>query len=523
MTRGGAGAGQKEGQGAGRGGGGDAAIRLKVVEAMQRDIGKKRARIGPSAMERLGAAPGDTIEIACGRGATCAVAWPADEDEGRADIVRIDGQTRRNAGAGTGDTAVVRRIGVGRAASVRLVQPQGMPVLDGEFASFVRKRLADMPLYVGDVVAVTVLGRAIELAVAEMSPGAGAATIAGSTRLSVTEGPVGPGRGAGVGGDGPESGGAAATYEEVGGLGAEMAAMREIVEMPLRHPEVFAKLGVESHGGILMHGPPGCGKTLIARVLAVESGASMYSISGPEIMNKYYGESEARLRTIFKEARENSPSIIFIDEIDAVAPSRERVQGDVEKRVVAQLLALMDGIAGRGNVIVLGATNRPDGVDPALRRPGRFDREVEISVPNKDGRLEVLQIHTRGMPVADRAGLDRLAGELHGYTGADIKSLCREAALKAARRHLPEGGGGGRVSAGVLESIRGRARRLLRGHAPGGADGDARVLRRAAARALVRRRRACRRKARPAGQPDRRHVHPRQGLPRWASPPRAAP
>ena len=424
---------------------------------MQRDIGKKRARIGPSAMERLGASPGDAIEIACGGGATCAVAWPADEDEGRADIVRIDGQTRRNAGAGTGDTAEVKRIGVGPAASVRLVQPQGMPVLDGEFASFVRKRLADMPLYVGDVVAVTVLGRAIELAVAEMSPGAGAATIAESTRLSVTEGPGRPRQGAAwEGGGGPGHGGAAATYEEVGGLGAEMAAMREIVEMPLRHPEVFAKLGVESHGGILMHGPPGCGKTLIARVLAAESGASMYSISGPEIMNKYYGESEARLRTIFKEARENSPSIIFIDELDAVAPSRERVQGDVEKRVVAQLLALMDGIAGRGNVIVLGATNRPDGVDPALRRPGRFDREVEISVPNKDGRLEVLQIHTRGMPVADRAGLDRLAGELHGYTGADIKSLCREAALKAARRHLPEGGGGGggRVSAGVLESIK---------------------------------------------------------------------
>ena len=429
-------------------------VRLRVAEAMQRDIGKKRARIGPRAMEGLGAAPGDAVEIASGGGgkaggATCAVVWPADEDERRADIVRIDGQTRRNAGAGTGDAVDVRRIPVTPASSVLLGQAPGAAPLDGELVAFVRRRLADVPLYRGDRVAVDVLGNAIELSVAEAAPRGGAVSIVPSTTIRVSQ-------------DGEEAAGAAprgaATYEEVGGLGAEMAAMREIVELPLRHPEVFAKLGVESHGGILLHGPPGCGKTLIARVLAGESGASMYSISGPEIMNKYYGESEARLRGIFKEARENSPSIIFIDEIDAVAPSRERVHGDVEKRVVAQLLALMDGMADRGNVVVLGATNRPDSVDPALRRPGRFDREVEVSVPNEDGRLEVLQIHTRGMPVAGRGGLERLAGDLHGYTGADIKSLCREAALRAVRRHLPGaggvGGGGWRVSADALESIK---------------------------------------------------------------------
>ena len=426
---------------------------------MQRDIGKKRARIGPGAMERLGAEPGDTVEIAPpggedreGARTTCAVVWPADEDERRADIVRIDGQTRRNAGAGTGDAVELRRIPVAQSESVSLEPASGAPPLDADLVAFVRRRLADVPLYRGDRVSVVVLGNAIDLSVAEALPRGGAVSIVPSTTVRVSQGR----QGEAPAGAAPAG---AATYEEIGGLGAEMAAMREIVELPLRHPEVFAALGVESHGGILLHGPPGCGKTLIARALAGESGATMYSISGPEIMNKYYGESEARLRGIFKEARENSPSIIFIDEIDAVAPSRERVQGDVEKRIVAQLLALMDGLADRGNVVVLGATNRLDGVDPALRRPGRFDREVEVSVPNKDGRLEVLQIHTRGMPVAGRDGLERLAGDLHGYTGADIKSLCREAALKAVRRYLPDAGRGGgpggrRVSADVLESIK---------------------------------------------------------------------
>ena len=214
--------------------------------------------------------------------------------------------------------------------------------------------------------------------------------------------------------------------------------MREIVELPLRHPELFTRLGIEPHSGVLLYGPPGCGKTLLAKVLASESDANMFSINGPEIMNKYYGETEAKLRDIFKEAKENSPGIIFIDEIDAIAPKREEAYGDVEKRVVAQLLALMDGLTDRGNVIVLGATNRPDSVDPALRRPGRFDREMEISVPNADGRLEVMEIHTRGMPIAKDVNLKTLSSELNGYTGADMKSLCREAAMRSIRRYLPE-------------------------------------------------------------------------------------
>ena len=228
------------------------------------------------------------------------------------------------------------------------------------------------------------------------------------------------------------------TYEEVGGLRSEIKVMREIVELPLRHPELFVRLGIEPHSGVLLYGPPGCGKTLLAKVLASESDANMFSINGPEIMNKYYGETEAKLRDIFKEAKENSPSMIFIDEIDAIAPKREEAYGDVEKRVVAQLLALMDGLTDRGNVIVLGATNRPDSVDPALRRPGRFDREMEISVPNADGRLEVMEIHTRGMPIASDVNLKVLSSELNGYTGADMKSLCREAAMRSIRRYLPE-------------------------------------------------------------------------------------
>ena len=224
----------------------------------------------------------------------------------------------------------------------------------------------------------------------------------------------------------------------MGGLSSEIKVMREIVELPLRHPELFTRLGIEPHSGVLLYGPPGCGKTLLAKVLASESDANMFSINGPEIMNKYYGETEAKLRDIFKEAKEHSPSIIFIDEIDAIAPKREEAYGDVEKRVVAQLLALMDGLTERGNVIVLGATNRPDSVDPALRRPGRFDREMEISVPNADGRLEVMEIHTRGMPIAKDVNLKVLSSELNGYTGADMKSLCREAAIRSIRRYLPE-------------------------------------------------------------------------------------
>ncbi len=401
----------------------DEPLQMRIGEVKQRDVGKKRARIGPDAMDYLKVTPGDIIEISCSK-SSCAVVWPADEDEKHQDIIRIDGQTRKNVDASLNDIAKIKKVITKVAKTVVLVPMNDSVTVDKEFTDFVKNRLKGLPLSQGDEISVMILGNSMDFKINKISP-KNVIKIDRSTNLSILSETVVDKK-------------IRVTYEEVGGLRSEIKAMREIVELPLRHPELFKRLGVDAHSGILLYGPPGCGKTLIAKVLASESEANMYSINGPEIMNKYYGETEARLRDIFKEAKDNAPSIIFIDEIDAIAPKREEAYGDVEKRVVAQLLALMDGLTERGNVIVLGATNRPESVDPALRRPGRFDREVEISVPNEDGRLEVLQIYTRGMPIDEKIDLRELASELHGYTGADIKSLCREAALKAIRRYLPE-------------------------------------------------------------------------------------
>lgn len=396
---------------------------MRVGEAKQRDVGKKRARIGPEAMDYLKVSPGDIIEV-MGSRSTCAVVWPADEDEKFPDMIRIDGQTRKNSGASLNDIVKIKKVTSKIAKTVALIPVNDAVTVDKEFTDFVKNRLKGLPIIHGDEISVMILGNSMDFKITKTTP-KHVVKIDRSTTLTIsTETSV--------------DRKVRVTYEEVGGLRHEVKAMREIVELPLKHPELFARLGVEPHSGILLYGPPGCGKTLIAKVLASESEANMYSINGPEIMNKYYGETEAKIRDIFKEAKDNSPSIIFIDEIDAIAPKREEAYGDVEKRVVAQLLALMDGLNERGNVIVLGATNRPESVDPALRRPGRFDREFEISVPNEDGRLEILLIHTRGMPVAEDVDLKDLASELHGYTGADIKSLCREAAMKSIRRYLPE-------------------------------------------------------------------------------------
>ena len=398
-------------------------LQMRVEEAKQRDIGKKRARIGPDAMDYLGVSPGDVIQIS-GKKITCAIVWPSDEDEKYPDTIRIDGQTRKNGNVGLNDIVEIKKIVTKPAKAITLTPITDTVTVDKEFSDFVKNRLKGLPLSHGDEISVMILGNAMDFKISKISP-KGVVRIERTTVLTILS-------------EKSEDKKFRITYEEVGGLRSEIKVMREIVELPLRHPELFTRLGIEPHSGVLLYGPPGCGKTLLAKVLASESDANMFSINGPEIMNKYYGETEAKLRDIFKEAKENSPGIIFIDEIDAIAPKREEAYGDVEKRVVAQLLALMDGLTDRGNVIVLGATNRPDSVDPALRRPGRFDREMEISVPNADGRLEVMEIHTRGMPIAKDVNLKILSSELNGYTGADMKSLCREAAMRSIRRYLPE-------------------------------------------------------------------------------------
>lgn len=425
-------------------------IKLRVAEAKYRDVGKRRARIDSLSMAKLAIKPGEIAEI-IGKRSTPVTVWLSESQENGREIIRIDGQTRKNVGVGLNDLLTVRKVRSKAAKSVFLL-PLGHNAMsiDNQFCVFVRNKLTGYPIKEGDEISVGVLGNSIDFVIKKIIPRT-ISRIERSTKVNVVAPTTVDER--------PR-----VTYDEIGGLKEQINRLREIVELPLRHPEVFAKLGIEPHSGILMYGSPGCGKTLIAKALASESAANFYIINGPEIVNKYYGETEARLRDIFKEAKETAPSIIFIDEIDAIAPKREEAFGDVEKRVVAQLLSLMDGMSDRGNVIVLGATNRPESIDPALRRPGRFDREIEIGVPNAQGRFEILGIHTRGMPLAQDIDLQELALELNGYTGADIKALCREAAMKALRRYIPEiDSGTGKVSPDTLRVMDIRSRDFREG------------------------------------------------------------
>ncbi len=407
-------------------------VQLKVLEAYTRDVGRGVARIDYDAMDALDASTGDVIEIKGKRRtvAKCLPLYPSDEGRG---IVRIDGLIRNNAGVAIGDVVVVKKVKAPPAEKVVVAPLEAVPPIDERYLA---DALESVPVTKGDNIMIPYFGGRLTFQVVGVSPVADAALITQRTVFVISE------KGEALRGV-PQ-----VTYEDIGRLKDEIQKVREMIELPLRHPEIFEKLGVEAPKGILLYGPPGTGKTLLAKAVATESNAHFIPISGPEIMSKFYGESEARLREIFKEAKEKAPTIIFIDEIDSIAPKREEVTGEVERRVVSQLLSLMDGLEARGKVIVIAATNRPNAIDPALRRPGRFDREIEIKVPDKKGRLEILQIHTRHMPLAqndDKHGaaekivdLERLAAVTHGFVGADLEYLCKEAAMKTLRRNLPD-------------------------------------------------------------------------------------
>src|SRR5919199_1198871 len=398
------------------------ALSLKVLEAYTRDVGRGVARIDYDSMDALSASTGDVIEIRGKRRtvAKCLPLYPSDEGKG---IIRVDGLVRNNAGVAIGDTVVVRKIKAVPAEKVIVAPLEAIPPIDERYLA---DALESVPLIKGDNVMVPYFGGRLTFQVIGVTPAADAVVITRKTIFHIAERSE------------VLRGGTHVAYEDIGGLKEEIQKVREMIELPLRHPEIFEKLGIEAPKGVLLYGPPGTGKTLLAKAVANESNAHFISISGPEIMSKFYGESEARLREIFKEAKEKAPSIIFIDEIDSIAPKREEVTGEVERRVVSQLLSLMDGLEARGKVIVIAATNRPNAIDPALRRPGRFDREIEIKVPDKRGRLEILQIHTRNMPLDTDVDQDRVAAVTHGFVGADLEYLCKEAAMKCLRRLLPE-------------------------------------------------------------------------------------
>src|SRR5437899_8013039 len=373
-------------------------------------------------MDALGATSGDILQIKGKRRsvAKCLPLYPSDEGKG---IIRVDGLGRNNTGVAIGDTVTVRKIKTVAAEKIVIAPTDSIPPIDERYLT---ESLESIPLVKGDNIMVPYFGGKLTFQVIGITPAADAVLVTQKTVFHIAaEGETLRGV--------PQ-----VAYEDIGGLTVEIKKVREMIELPMRHPEIFEKLGVEAPKGVLLFGPPGTGKTLLAKAVANESNAHFISISGPEIMSKFYGESEARLREIFKEAKEKSPSIIFIDEIDSIAPKREEVTGEVERRVVSQLLSLMDGLEARGKIIVIAATNRPNAIDPALRRPGRFDREIEIRVPNKRGRYEILQIHTRHMPLEQDVDLEKLASVSHGFVGADLEYLCKQAAMKTLRRMLPE-------------------------------------------------------------------------------------
>lgn len=399
---------------------------VRIAESKSRDVGHGIVRIDPLIAERLNITTGDTVEIV-GKRRTVALSWYGyPEDRGK-QIIRIDGTTRSNAGVGIDDRANIRRIETRQASKIELAPTEALSITEGE--DYFKKILEGRAFTSGDVIEIPLMGKKILLVVTSYKPKGDAIIVNKGTEIKIKTKPVKEIKDYAV---------RKVSYEDIGGLHEEVIRVREMIELPLRHPEIFDRLGIAAPKGVLLHGPPGTGKTLLARAVANETEAYFVSISGPEIMSKFYGESEGRLREIFRDAERNAPGIVFIDELDSIAPKREEVTGEVERRVVAQLLALMDGLKTRGELVVIGATNRPNALDPALRRGGRFDREIEFGIPNKQARLEILQIHTRGMPLGEDLDPKFLAEFTHGFVGADIETLCKESAMFALRRILPD-------------------------------------------------------------------------------------
>ncbi len=400
------------------------AVTLKVSEAFQNDIGRGIARLDSKAKSKLGVSTGDIVKLT-GKKSALAIVWQAHPDDEGLEIIRVDGILRQNAGVSLGDKLHIETVEVKEAKKLVLAPKEAMRYSSG-FDQYVKKRLIGKPVLKGNLLPVGIFGTSIPLMVAQMFP-QGAVVISEETEVKIKTEPMKE-----------LTSVPTITYDDVGGLKPTIQKMREMIELPLRHPEIFERLGIDPPKGVLLYGHPGTGKTLLAKAVANESDANFFYIGGPEVISKYVGESEERLRKLFKEAEENAPSIVFIDEIDAIAPKREEVFGEVEKRIVSQILTLLDGLKARGQVIVIGATNRQDALDPALRRPGRFDREIEVGIPDRKGRMEILQIHVRSMPLDKSFNINEIAAITHGYTGADLSLLTKEAALKALRRVLPE-------------------------------------------------------------------------------------
>lgn len=400
-------------------------VSLRVAETDPKFVGKGIAIIDPKIMKELQLGTGDVLELSGNRRRTHTLLWSAQQSDFGKKLIRIDGYTRNNLGVGIDDNVSVRKVNADKVQQVVLSPTEDLNVVGLE--EYLPELLEGHVVTKGDSIPINMMGHKIGFIVTTIIPSDGPAIITANTDFVI--------------GSVPKTGTKLiprVNYEDIGGLRNEIQKVREMIELPMRHPEIFDRIGIEAPRGVLLFGPPGTGKTLLAKAVANETNANFYSIGGPEIMSKFYGESEERLRDTFKQAQENAPSIIFIDEIDSIAPKREEVSGDVEKRVVSQLLTLMDGLESRGKVVVIGATNRPDALDPALRRPGRFDREIEIGIPDQNGRLEILEIHTRGMPLTEDVHLNAIAKRTHGFVGADLEAVCREAAMRSLRNVLPE-------------------------------------------------------------------------------------